>query len=448
MKWIRIDRPFKIPNDVKKALHQLSESGYVAYIVGGSVRDFLLGVEPKDHDIVTNATPDQLCELFPNALEVGKEFGVIKVPTQTEILEIATFRKDLEYEDSRHPVGVVFAGPLEDSLRRDFTVNGLFYDPKTQRILDVVDGIADLDKKIIRSIGDATKRFDEDALRLLRAIRFSTTLDFFLEGRTAQAIEKKAKKIKKVSSERVKEELSHMLMGPRPSVALKQLSNLKLIKEIIPELENLKNMSYHEDINPQLHPWMQTLKVLENLNKEKRSFSETLCWAALLNNVGKPIAYEKNTHKNFNDFEREGAVLVKKICQKLKFSKSQTETISILVLEQLKFDEVFRMREATLVRWICQPHFEELLEIHRATALVTHGNLASYDFCLTRLKELQETSDRNFYKILNGNDLIQLGLKPGPRFSRILKTVEDLAIEKKIKTKEEALEFILNNFVD
>ena len=457
--WIRIEKPFLLPNYVKEALQKINETGNVAYIVGGSVRDFVMNLESKDHDIATSATPDELCRIFPKAITVGKAFGVIKIPissvsndssedksTKKEELEIATFREESDYKDYRHPNKVTFSTPEKDALRRDFTINSLFYDPKTQRILDLFNGIQDIKNKKIRAIGKQEKRFQEDALRLLRAVRFATTFGFQIEKETRKAIYKNASLIEKVSFERIRDEVNQMLLSTNPTQAMKLLSEFGILNVILPELEQLKNVEDAPFSQKRESVWRNTLFLLEILTSLQSKRSVPLCWAALLHNVGKPIAAGRSSNQNFNGHERDGAEIAKKICKRFKMSTVTTETVVALILEHLKFKDVFQMRESTLIRWLREPFFEELLLLHQSDAISSDGNLAYYEFCSKRLEEVQKTSSA--IHLIDGEDLIQIGLTPSPQFSKILQTIEDLALEKKIKSKEEALEFVLKHFVN
>jgi poly(A) polymerase len=437
---------------VKEALQRLDDGGHVAYVVGGSVRDFLLGRETKDHDIATSASPDELCRLFPEAVTVGKAFGVIKVPVAGRPdVEIATFREDLEYKDHRHPVAVRFAGPEEDARRRDFTVNALFYDVKSARILDVCGGMEDLRAGVIRAIGDPAERFREDALRLLRAVRFRSALGFAIEPATAEAMQARAKLIAKVSHERVRDELGGMWKGPRPDEALRELSRYGLLKYVLPEVEAERGLA-------QIPAWSEsepdvfghTVRVLGWLARQNpvrpSQDSEVLGWAAVLMNVGKPGAAARSGGKNFNGHETDGARLAARACERLRLPRAAVERVAAIVEGQLKFREVFEMREATLQRFVREPHFEDALRLHRAEATASDGNLAFHEFCAARLEELRRAPEGEA-KLISGQDLIQLGFKPGPKFSEILRTVEDLALERKLTSKDEALEYVVKHFV-
>lgn len=448
-KWIRIEQPFILPDYVKSALQRLDEAGHIAYVVGGCVRDFLLRRSLKDYDIATSADPDELCRIFPHAVTVGKSFGVIKVPYEPgKMLEVATFRKDLEYKDHRHPVGVLFSGPEEDAKRRDFTVNALFFDPKTQRILDSVEGFQDLKSKTLRAIGNPEQRFEEDALRLLRAVRFSSVLGFEIEPKTAAAIKKFHKLIRRVSAERVRDELTGILVGARPSLGIELLREFGLIDYLLPELTTLRGIEQPPIFHFQGDVWSYTLKVLDTIVKLNPQPPGVLCWGALLHEIGKPLAFRKNLKKNFNGHEQVGVTIARAICDRMRMSKTESHVIRELIEDQLKFKLVFEMREATLQRWMREPHFKLSLALHRATALVSDGNLAFYEFCASRLSDIEGTDlGGGTGRLVDGDDLIQLGFQPGPAFSRILRAIEDLTMERKLLTKKEALEYVIKNFV-
>ncbi len=338
--------------------------------MGGSVRDFLLGTETKDHDLATSAHPELLCTLFPNAITVGKAFGVIKVPVvgSSAILEIATFREDLEYKDHRHPKKVRFADAEIDARRRDFTINAFYYDPKTARIFDPTDGMRDLEAGVVRAIGDPQERFKEDALRLLRAVRFTTRFGFKLDSVTGIAVKERAKLLAKVSSERIRDELTLMWTGKNPAQSLILLSQLGLLSQVLPEVEQIRLK------DPAV--WAHTLKLLTCLTKHVHSRGAPLAWAALLTDVGR-----------FTDDG--GAKTAVDIATRLKMSRSEISEIEFLLTHYQKFREVFQMREATLQRFLREPLFDELLTLHRADAAATDGNLAYFEFCTSRLKEAQ-----------------------------------------------------------
>jgi poly(A) polymerase len=432
-----------IPAPVRDILAQLDAAGFVGFLVGGCVRDSLLQRTTHDYDIATNGSPDELERLFPNAITVGKQFGVLKIPVDGGLdpVEVATFREDLEYKDNRHPVGVRFSGPEEDARRRDFTINALFYDPKTQRILDTVGGIEDLGKRVLRAIGEPQARFKEDALRLLRAVRFSTTLDFALDPSTLAALKAQSRLISKVSHERIRDELSRMLLGPRPAEAFRLLSDCDLLAWVLPEVEILKRTEQPTYVQRNL--WLHTLKVIETCARQNPTRGLGLAWASLLQEIGKPVAWKKSGEKSFAGHDREASATAEKIAQRLKFSAEAQHEVSHLVRDHLKIREVFNMREATLQRLIRDPLFPDLLALHRAAATATDGNQACWEFARSRHQEFLASPPADLSKILTGEDLIALGLKPGPRFSEILRLVEDRVLERGIETKEQALEYVL-----
>jgi poly(A) polymerase len=447
-KWIRIKKPLPLPAYVREALQRLDEAGHVAYVVGGSVRDFLLERETKDHDIATSAKPDELMELFPNAITVGKAFGVLKIPVDgAPVLEIATFREDLDYRDHRRPRGVLFAGPLEDAQRRDFTVNGIYYDHKTGRVLDSVGGMDDLKNRIIRAIGVPAERFKEDALRLLRAVRFATTLGFEIDPATADAVRARAQFVTHVSGERVRDELELVLTGPRPDEAFKLLMTLGLLRHLLPELDRLKGVEQSPLYHPEGDVWKHTLKAMACLARQNPVRRATLAWGTLLHDVGKPVAARRSGGRNFKHHETDGSHIAAAVCERMKLARADTERVVALIEDHLKFKDVFQMREATLQRLIREPHFEELLALHKADATASDGNLAYYEFCSARLEARRKAPSPEAPRLIDGEDLIQLGLSPGPEFSRILRVVEDLAYEKKLKSKEQALEYVVLHFV-
>jgi poly(A) polymerase len=415
-KWIPTERAFPIRAGAKDVIARLDGAGYSAYVVGGSVRDFLLGLPIKDYDIATDAEPDAISSLFPGAIEVGKAFGVLKIPVEaegggTEIVEVATFREDAEYVDFRRPKSVRFAGPEEDASRRDFTINGLFYDPKTKRILDCVGGVADLKAKRVRAIGDANARLKEDALRVLRAVRFAVRFGFRIEEETWAALLENARFTRKVSAERVRDEITAMLRGPRPKEAVKMLRDLGVASLWIPEIAKVKPA------------------VLDAVDADPAPRSVAFVFALALSEAGG------------DDPEKtlQGA------CDRLRLSGEEKKRVVELVLDLPKFNEAFKMREATLRRWAMEPHFDELLQLRRAIARAGDGNLMADRF-LARLRE-EVAAGEPGDKILTGADLIQLGFAPGPRFAEILRTVEDLQMEKKLLSKDEALEYVVRHFV-
>lgn len=404
----------------------LWDAGFIAYLVGGSVRDALLGRDAAggDLDIATDASPDEILRLFPSGLDVGKQFGVIKIPIEgvAHPLEIATFREDLDYgADARRPKGVRFSSPEEDARRRDFTVNGLFFDPKTGRVLDCVGGMADLATRTLRAIGDPELRFGEDALRLLRAVRLSATLDFELEPATADAIRRKAPLLARVSGERIREELEKLWASERVIEGMRGLERAGLLKTVFPEL------AASRDVDGRL----KLLAICVAERPRGAPSPTALFWAAVLTQAPEP------------DPERRATTLG----HRLRLSRAETETVAWLLDNLPRCAQAFAMREATILRWVAHPEFELLLSLARARALATDGNLAHWEFLRARRAEWRAQRDRGIPRLIGGEDLIELGFSPGPKFAEILRTVEDLALEAKLKTKDEALEFVIRQFV-
>jgi poly(A) polymerase len=412
-KWIPIERPIPLPPSAKEAIAKLTAAGFSAYLVGGAVRDSLLGIPVKDFDLATDARPEEIEGIFPGSIGVGRAFGVIRVPfgDPPEFVEVATFREDSEYSDYRHPRSVRFSGPEEDAARRDFTVNGLFYDPKTRRILDCVGGFSDLQSKRLRAIGDPDARFREDALRVLRAVRFSARLGFRIEEGTWRALAANSRFTRKVSAERIRDELSAILKGPRTSESIAMLRELGVVSLWLPEVAKVKPAVFSE------------------LGSDPEPRSTALVFAAALSETGGDEP-EKS---------------LQSACDRLRLSGEEKKRVIDLVLGLPKFHDAFQMREATLRRWVMEPYFDELLQLHRAVARATDGNLMAYRF-LRKLRE-EARSGPPTEKLLTGADLVTLGFSPGPRFSDILRVVDDLRLEKKLSTKDEALEYVVKHFV-
>lgn len=414
-KWIPIEKNFPLKPNVKDAIARLNAADFSAYLVGGAVRDFLLGLPIKDYDLATDASPDEVLKIFPNAISVGKAFGVMKVPywegESTEVIEIATFREDSEYTDFRHPKSVRFSGPEEDAQRRDFTINGLFYDPETRRILDCVGGFADLQAKKIRAIGDPSARLKEDALRVFRAVRFAVRFGFKIEEATWKALVENARFTRKVSAERIRDELTMMLKGKRPAEAMAMLKDLGVASLWLPEVLKVKPA------------------ILTALDEDPSPRSTALVFSAALLEAG----------------GEEPEKSLQSACDRLRLSGDEKKRVIDLVLGIPKFNDAFQMREATLKRWVMEPYFDELLQLYRAVSRVTDGNQMAYQFLKSLRAEVAAQPAEE--KILTGADLIQLGFSPGPQFSDILRVVDDLQMEKKLATKDAALEYVVKHFV-
>lgn len=425
----------------------LVEKGHEAFFVGGCVRDALLGVECDEIDIATGATPEQIQRTFPKTVAVGESFGVVLVIKEDMKFEVATFRRESSYGDGRHPEYVDYTkSPEEDVRRRDFTINGMLYDPVSGELYDYVEGLGDLERRLVRTIGDPEKRFGEDRLRMMRAVRFASCLGFELDGAALSAVRNEAAAISVVSGERIREELVKILTRRNPGNGLRLLSSSGLLRHFLPEVECMHGVRQPPQFHPEGDVFEHTCLVMDMLhgNTDGR-YSEELAVAALLHDVGKPPTYSESDRIRFNGHDRVGARMSEGICRRLRFSRKQIKRISELILEHLKFKDVFNMRKSTLKRFLSLPYFEEHMQMHLADCMASHGQTDAYDF----IREKMEEYGREEIKpppLLNGRDLIDLGYSPGPVFSEILGQVEELQLENRLSSKEEAIEFVLKNY--
>jgi poly(A) polymerase len=437
-------KPRELANEICETLRG---NGYLALLVGGCVRDLLLGREPADYDVATDATPDQVMALFPDSIAVGAQFGVILVPKNGSKVEVATFRSDVGYSDGRHPDRVVYAKtPQEDVGRRDFTINGLLMRHDTGEVLDYVGGQEDLKAGIIRAIGEPDRRFAEDKLRMMRAVRFAARFGFAMEAQTFRAIHRHAKEIHQVSSERVREELTKMLIEGAARRAFELLEENGLLEQVLPEIAAMKGVAQPPQFHPEGDVWIHTRMMLEQLPKD---VSATLAWGVLLHDVGKPPTFqsaaETGDRIRFNHHVDVGMRVAEAICQRLRFSNEDTEQIVVLVANHMTFGAVEGMKKATLKRFVRMPKFEEHMALHRLDCLSSHGSLDSYEFVQRFLAETPPEQVRPA-RLLGGDDLLEMGYQPGPQFTHILRAVEDAQLEGLIRTTEEAREYVVWKF--
>jgi poly(A) polymerase len=428
-------------------IRTLREHGHQAYLVGGCVRDLLLGRDPADYDVATDATPEEVMRIFPETYSVGAQFGVVLVPEPSSndaTVEVATFRSDISYSDGRHPDEVRFTkDPREDVQRRDFTINGLLLDPVKNEVLDFVGGQGDLRAKIIRAIGEPERRFGEDKLRLLRAVRFAARFGYTIEPATFSAIQKLAPQIHQVSRERVRDELTRMLTEGHARQAFLLLDETGLLGEVLPEIEVMKGVQQPPQFHPEGDVFIHTLLLLEKL---PHPCPETLAWGALLHDVGKPPTFRVAPDRiRFDDHVKVGVKMAEEICRRLRFSNHDTEQILALVDNHMRFAQVMQMNQSTLKKFLRMPRFEEHLELHRADCLASHGILASYEFVRQKLRETPP-ADMRPAPLISGGDLIAAGYAPGPQFKEILAAVEDGQLEGRLSSREEALEYVGRNF--
>jgi poly(A) polymerase len=437
-------------NPVQKELREgavniiaaLRNEGYEALLAGGVVRDLLLQREVSDIDIATSAPPEEVERIFEHTIPVGKQFGVIIVVAGSHHYEIATFRADAEYRDGRHPTAVAYTNAEEDARRRDFTVNALFYDPSGDRVIDYVDGRKDLNSLIIRTVGNPESRFKEDKLRILRAVRLACQLGFKIDAETFGQVKRMSSLILEVSAERIRDELIKIFRGPDPAAGLDLLSEAGILRVTLPEVEAMKGVAQPPQFHPEGDVYVHTRLMLSL----SRNPSRTLAMGILLHDVGKPPTFRLADRIRFDGHAEVGAKMSKIICRRLRFSKGEEDKIVDLVRNHLKFIHVRQMRESTLKRFLRKEDFFEHLELHRLDCIASHGDLTNHQFCIDKLAEFGQEAIRPD-PLIGGRDLIGLGLEPGPLFSRILNAIEDLQLEGKVNSREEALEWVNRNFV-
>ena len=435
-------------DDAAAIVRRLRGAGHEAFLVGGCVRDLIRGVTPQDFDIVTSARPEEVRPLFDRTVPVGARFGVVLVIEAGRPYEVATFRVETGYSDGRHPSRVVFATAEEDVRRRDFTVNGLLMDPETGRIIDYVDGRRDIERRLIRTIGDPDRRFSEDHLRMLRAVRFTATLGFILDPAILDAIRKQASSIRRISAERIREELNRILTSGRAREGVEILVESGLLAEILPEVLALRGVGQPPVFHPEGDVWEHTLRMLALLPGEDGGADLRLVWAVLLHDAGKPVTrFEDANGVHFYGHVRRGEEIAAAILQRLRFSREETETILALIRGHMLFMNVREMRPNRLKRFLRQPDFALHLELHRLDCLGSHGLLDNHEFSLQKLKEYSEEELRP-PPLLTGEDLIGMGYTPGPIFREILCAVEDAQLGGEIADEEEARSLVRKRWGD
>ncbi len=422
----------------------LRRHGFQSYLVGGCVRDRLLGIEPKDYDICTDARPDHIAALFPGAVMVGAKFGVVLVPLGGFQVEVSTFRADGLYLDGRRPESVRFeTSPEADVLRRDFTINGLLLDPESEVIIDFVGGRDDLARGMIRAIGDPLARFEEDHLRMLRAVRFAARFAFRLDPATFEAIRTLRAGIARISAERVRGELCRILTEGGARRGFELLDASGLLGEILPEIAALQGVPQPPEYHPEGDVWSHTLLLLENL----RSPTLELAWAALLHDVGKPSTFRRADRIRFDGHVEAGVEIARRILNRLRFSHDTIRRVEALIANHMRFMHVHLMKQSTLKRFLSLDHFDEHLELHRLDCLASHGDLSAYNFALQHLHMIPP-AERKPPRLLSGDDLIRDGFQPGPQFALMLAAAEDAQLEGRIRTREDALDLVHRNFPD
>jgi len=417
---------------------QLQRAGYTAYFAGGCVRDQLLGIEAKDYDIATSARPEEVQRLFPRVTDLqGKSFGVVRVMVGEEFFEVATFRQDGPYMDGRHPESVRFATAEEDAQRRDFTINGLFFDPVAERLIDYVGGEVDLHAKVIRAIGHPADRFAEDHLRLLRAIRFATRLNFKIEPKTWEAMQAAAATIRAVSAERIRDELNKIFGAAKPERGLDLLDQSGLLVEVLPDIAAMHGVEQP----PQFHPEGDVYEHVRLMLTKIREPNLDLALGVLFHDVGKKPTAKTDEHGRirFNEHESVGAEMTEQIMTGLRYDNKTIQTVRELVQHHMQFKDVPKMRESTLKRMMARPTFQLELELHRIDCASSHGDLSHYDY-LKHLIETMPPEQIDPPAFISGRDLLAMGLPPGKQIGRILEAVRLAQLEGAVQNRSEALD--------
>ncbi|HJP30892.1 MAG TPA: CCA tRNA nucleotidyltransferase [Candidatus Latescibacteria bacterium] len=425
-------------------LRRLREAGHQAVLAGGCVRDLLLGRDPEDWDIATDARPEQVAVLFERTVSVGERFGILRVLLAGNSYEVARFRQEGPYSDGRHPDHVLPATRRQDAERRDFTINGMFYDPEGDGLIDTVDGRRDLAGGVIRAIGDPAARFAEDGLRTLRAVRFATRLDFHIETTTWSALVAKAPIIEQISGERVRDELTLILTEGGAVRGLDLLYDSGLLRLLLPEVAAMKGVDQPAEFHPEGDVW-EHVKLMLGLVDALDEPAPTLAWGVLLHDIGKPATFQppgpESSRIRFDGHDARGAEMVEEIARRLRFANRDRDRVRDLTAHHMRFRNVKQMRPSKLKRFLREGFFPELLELHRIDCQSSHGLLDLYEFCHQSLTEADEGEAEILRPplLLTGRDLIAAGYHPGRQFGEILRWLEDEQLEGRLKTRDAAL---------
>jgi poly(A) polymerase len=435
--------------EAARLVRVLRDHGHSAHLVGGCVRDLLLGREPADYDVATSASPDEVMRVFPRTYAVGAQFGVVLVPVLNDredgsrdnyAIEVATYRSDGAYSDGRHPDRVQFSSEARlDVQRRDFTINGLLLDPITREVLDFVGGQADLQRGVIRAIGAPELRFSEDKLRMLRAVRFAARFGYQIEANTFAAIRELASQIHQVSRERIRDEILKMLTEGHARRAFELLDETGLLIQVLPEVKKMQGVEQPPQFHPEGDVWIHTLMLMEGL---PAGVSKTLALGVLLHDVGKPPTFRIAPDRiRFDNHAEVGTRMAEEICRRFHLSNEETHQVCSLVANHMRFGDVMKMKESTLKRFFRLPRFEEHLELHRLDCLSSHRDLSLYDFARGKFNTLPAQQIRPD-PLITGDDLIAAGYPAGPKFKELLTAVEDAQLEGAITTRDEALSLV------
>jgi len=430
-----------ITDPAHSIVRRLVQNRFKALFAGGCVRDMIMDRTPEDIDIATNAHPDDVAALFEKTVPVGASFGVMKVIIEKRDFEVATFRTEGPYLDGRRPSDVHYASPEEDAHRRDFTVNGIFYDPLNNQIIDFANGRADIKKRIIRTIGDPAKRFDEDKLRLLRAVRFAAKLQFQIEQDTWNALCSLAPTVTQTSWERIRDDILKILLDENRRRGFELMRDAGLLKQVLPEVADMIGVEQPAGFHPEGDVFTHTMLMLDKMDAP----TETLALGVLFHDVGKPPTFAVRDRIRFDNHCKVGGEMAAAICKRLRCPRKVIQRVRHLVADHMRFKDVEKMRDSTLKRFLRSDNFDELLELYRLDCLASHGDLDAWEFCRHKLDELGAEQIRP-EPLLRGQDLIRMGYAPGPRFSQILTAVENAQLDGNISTPEQAQQLVRDRF--
>ena len=426
----------------RRIVERLVDSGFRAVFAGGCVRDRILGVESKDYDIATDARPEVVQKMFDRTVAVGAKFGVICVALDEgrDHEAVATFRADAEYTDGRRPSSVRFGAIEEDAIRRDFTINGMFYDPIADRLIDLVDGMRDLRAGVIRAIGNPDERFEEDHLRILRAARFAARFNFTIDAATLAAMKRAAPKIVDIAAERIGDEIVRMMTEGAAARAMDLMMDSGLMQIILPEVVQMRGCEQQANFHPEGDVYTHTRIGVAML---PAGCTETVAFGILLHDIAKPksraVVGEKITFYGHTD---DGAVMAANmLAPRLKRSRAVQERVAYLVKNHLKLCMAPRMRPSTLKRMLAEEGFDELMDVAFMDAMASSSDLGFWHFCRRAMTTMTPAEIRP-PRLIGGEDLKQLGFTPGPRFKEILKDVEDHQLDGALETREAALEYV------
>ena len=431
----------KLRNNAEWMVRKLNEKGFKAYFAGGCVRDMIMGIDPKDYDIATSAKPEEIKNIFKKTVMVGAQFGVAVVIKDGKNYDVATFRADKGYTDGRHPNTVIYTDEKEDVKRRDFTINGLLFDPLEDSVIDYVGGKKDIADGIIRTIGNPFERFDEDKLRLMRAVRLTARFDFTIEENTYEALVSSAHAIKDISKERIRDEIVKILTESNAKRGIELLNKTGLLEIILPEVTAMKGVEQPPEKHPEGDVYTHTLIMLDLMENPSAEFA----LGVLLHDVGKPATFEKKDKIRFKKHAEAGAQIALELLERLRFSKKEIEYIANIIRNHSTFKDVKKMKKSTLKRFLSTEIFEDYLELHRLDRLASGRNLDTWEYCKEMLNKTPE-EDLKPKSLITGDDLTNLGFKPGPHYKDILRYIEDEQLEGRIESKAEAVNIIKKEF--